>query len=436
MLLKRKIEQKLNNWLNTKTGLLVDGSRQVGKTYILKKFAKNNFKVLIYINLIENKNALNILSKSVDSKDFIFRLQSIVDIKLIKGETCIFIDEIQEFKNFDFITLSKFLIDEGSYRYIFSGSMLGVELNDANSYPVGYVTNIKMFPLDFEEFCINKGIDDIIFDKLKHCFKEKCEIEDYIHEKFMNVFREYLVIGGMPEIVSSYLDGNSLNEIDLIANAIVSNNRKDITKYVDKNKKLKIKEIYDLIPYELNKPNKRFMLNDIKNRNKNLNLSEDFLWVKNAGLAIPVYNAKDLSLPLIYNTDRNIMKVFYEDVGLLNSISLSKEIRLNLLKENMNINFGSIYENYVAEEFNSHSFNNIYYYNNKKNGEIDFIIEKDGKVIPIEIKSGKDYKRHSAMNNILNIDNYNINEGFVFYNGNIRIDKKIIYFPIYIASLI
>ena len=210
MKLARKVEKELKNWLNTRTGLLVDGARQVGKTYSLKEFATENFDVFIYINLIENKNALKVLNKSTDSKDFIFRLKSIIDTELVDGKTCIFLDEIQEFKDFDFITLSKFLIDEGLYRFIFSGSMLGVELNNVKSWPVGYVTSLRMYPLDFEEFCINKGLSKDILNRVKECYKQKTIVEDYIHEKMMELFRQYIVIGGMPEVVSNYIDGKSL----------------------------------------------------------------------------------------------------------------------------------------------------------------------------------------------------------------------------------
>lgn len=434
MKLFRKVEKELENWLNTKTGLLVDGARQVGKTYSLKEFANNNFDIFVYINLIENRNAFEVLKKSVDSNDFLFRLKSIVDTELVKGRTCIFLDEIQEFGDFDFITLSKFLINDGSYRYIFSGSMLGVELNNVHSWPVGYVTSIRMYPLDFEEFCINKNLNTDALNEVKECFKRKCVVKDFIHEKLMDLFRQYIIIGGMPEIVSSYIDGNGLNELDLIYNSIVSNNRKDITKYVENDKKLKIKEIYDLIPYELNKQNKRFILSDIESKSKNASVVDSFLWVKDAGLAIPVYNAKELSIPLMINTDRTIMKLFMGDVGILNYITLSKDVRLNLLKEDMSLNYGSIYENFVAEELNAHKFENIYYYNNKKNGEIDFVVEQNGRVIPIEVKSGKNYKRHSAINNILSIKNYDINEVMVFNNENVNINGKILYMPIYMVS--
>ena len=434
MKLARKVEKELKNWLNTRTGLLVDGARQVGKTYSLKEFATENFDVFIYINLIENKNALKVLNKSTDSKDFIFRLKSIIDTELVDGKTCIFLDEIQEFKDFDFITLSKFLIDEGLYRFIFSGSMLGVELNNVKSWPVGYVTSLKMYPLDFEEFCINKGLSKDILNRVKECYKQKTIVEDYIHEKMMELFRQYIVIGGMPEVVSNYIDGKSLNELDLIYNSIVNNNRKDITKYVENDKKLKIKEIYDLIPFELNKQNKRFILSDIESKSKNASVTDSFLWIKDAGLAIPVYNTKELSAPLMINADRNIMKLFMGDVGILNYITLDKELRLELLKEDISINYGSIYENYVAQELTAHGFDNIYYYNSKKNGEIDFVIEQYGKVMPIEVKSGKDYKRHSAINNILNIKNYGIDEAIVFNNKNREVKDKVVYLPIYVVS--
>ena len=434
MKLKRKIEKELNNWLNTKTGLLVDGARQVGKTFSLKEFASNNFDVFVYINLIENQSALNVLKMSADSQDFIFRLKSLVDVELVKGKTCIFIDEIQEFKDYDIVTLSKFLIDEGSYRYIFSGSMLGVELNNVKSWPVGYVTYLKMFPLDFEEFCINKNVNTDILNEVKNSFDTKSYVPDFMHEKLMDTFRQYIVIGGMPEVVSNYLDNKDLNEIDLIYNAIVTNYRKDITKYIESDKKLKIKEIYDLIPFELNKQNKRFLLNDIKSKSKNNLVIDSFLWIKNAGLAIPVYNAKGLESPLMLNADRNLMKLFMNDIGILNYITCDKNIRLLLLKENMTINYGSIYENFVAEELNSHNYENIYYYNNKKNGEIDFVIEKNGKVIPIEVKSGKNYKRHTAINNVLKINNYNIDEVIVFNNENVNRKDRVLYLPIYMVG--
>ena len=434
MKLARKVEKELKNWLNTRTGLLVDGARQVGKTYSLKEFATENFDVFIYINLIENKNALKVLNKSTDSKDFIFRLKSIIDTELVDGKTCIFLDEIQEFKDFDFITLSKFLIDEGLYRFIFSGSMLGVELNNVKSWPVGYVTSLRMYPLDFEEFCINKGLSKDILNRVKECYKQKTIVEDYIHEKMMELFRQYIVIGGMPEVVSNYIDGKSLNELDMIYNSIVNNNRKDISKYVENDKKLKIKEIYDLIPFELNRQNKRFILSDIESKSKNASVTDSFLWIKDAGLAIPVYNTKELSSPLMINADRNIMKLFMGDVGILNYITLDKELRLELLKEDISINYGSIYENYVAQELTAHGFDNIYYYNSKKNGEIDFVIEQYGKVMPIEVKSGKDYKRHSAINNILNINNYGIDEAIVFNNKNREVKDKVVYLPIYVVS--
>ena len=434
MRLKRKIEKYLESWLNTKTGLLVDGARQVGKTYSLKEFASSRFDVFVYINLIEEKRTLEVLKKSTDSKDFIFRLKSLLDVKLIEGKTCIFIDEIQELKDFDLMTLSKFLIDDGSYRYIFSGSMLGVELNNVRSWPVGYVTYFKMFPLDFEEFCINKNVNIEVLSEVKKSFETRNRVLDFIHEKLMDLFREYIVVGGMPEIVSNYLDNKNLNELDLIYNSIVTNNRKDITKYIENDKKLKIKEIYDLIPFELNKQNKRFILNDITSKSKNAQVSDSFLWVKNAGLAIPVYNARELESPLMLNADRNLMKLFMSDVGILNYIISSKEIRLNLLKEDMTINFGSIYENFVAEELNSHNYENIYYYNNKRNGEIDFVIEKNNKVIPIEVKSGKEYKRHNAISNVIKIKNYNINEAIVFSKENVNKNENILYLPIYMAG--
>lgn len=435
-MLKRKIEEKLNIWLKGKNGLLVEGARQVGKTFILSKFAKEHFDNFIYVNLLLDVNIKNVLEESKDAKDFIYRITTYIDKPLVKNKTCIFIDEIQAFKDFDFITFSKSLIEEGSYRYIFSGSLLGVELYNIKSWPVGYVNIYQMFPLDFEEFLWANAVNENVIDIYKESFITKKELPDYVYNKLMDLFMRYLTVGGMPEAVETYINTNDYNRVKEVFNAIDENNKRDISKYLENSKRLKIKEIYDLIPSEINAQNKRFIVKDIENKSKNEDVSTSFLWLQNAGLSIPVYNVDEPKYPLAISKNRNLLKLFMYDTGILMMKIFNDDVIGKIFDRDCKINLGGIYENFVATMLYTNNHYKQYYYNNKKNGEIDFLIEKNGKVIPIEVKSGIDFISHSALNNIMKVNNYNIDEAYVFCNSNLKVENKIIYLPIYMVGLL
>lgn len=437
-MLRRKVEKTLIEWANSDYGLLIDGARQIGKTYIIDNFIKNTFKNVITINLYENKKAVNVLTKSLDANDFLLRLSSLVDKPFIPNETVIFIDEVQEFKDFDFITLMKFLIDRKDYRYVISGSLLGVSQYGVDSWPEGYMILEKMYPLDFEEFLWANNVNEELIDIVKNCYKSKTEVPDYIHEKFMDLFKKYLLVGGMPKAVSEYVNKNDLNSVHLAHKTIEQFISKDITKYVNDEYKLLVKEMYKLIPYELNSQSKRFKLSDLQNLKRNDNLSLSFAWFTNSGVAIPTYNANELSLPLILNTDKRLVKLFYMDTGLLTYLLMDPELKSDILNNDININFGSIYENAVAQSLISKGYDNLFYYSKNSVGELDFIISKGNKILPIEVKSGKDYKRHSALNNALNNTSYNkyISEAIVLCNDNVKVINNITYLPVYMSFCI
>lgn len=434
-MLRRKIEKTLNQWLNTDYGLLIDGARQIGKTFSIHQFISNNFNNVIEINLLENLNAVEVLSKSENADDFMLRLTTLINKKLVPNETVIFIDEIQEFKDFDIITMMKFLVSKKEYRFIVSGSLLGVKQYGITSWPVGYMMLEKMYPLDFEEFLWANNIDEKIIDIAKQCFVNKEEVPDYIHEKLLSLFKKYLLIGGMPNAVNEYIQTNDINAVNIAHNTIEQYTAKDVSKYANDYDKILIKEMYDLIPSELNSQSKRFKLSDLPSFKRNENLGLSFGWFTKAGVAIPTYNVNELALPLMLNTDRRLVKLFLLDVGLLTYKLMENDIKKSALIDGIDMNYGSIYENAIAQELTSKGYENLYYYNKHGIGEVDFIINKGSNIIPIEVKSGKAYKRHSALNNLLNKDPYNryIEYAYVLSNNNLSIDEKIINIPIYMC---
>lgn len=322
-----------------------------------------------------------------NTKDLLARLSLFTKQKLIKRDTLIFFDEVQICP--EVITYIKFLVDEGSYNYILSGSLLGIEINDLRSVPVGYLTIKRMFPLTFREFALNLGLNSSILENLETSFKEKKPVDDFIHKKMMELFRVYLVVGGMPAAVNRYIETNNLNEVIDIQNQIVNLYKKDITQY-DKNNKLAIAQIFELIAPQLNSQNKRFIIKDIKSGVKFDRYENSFLWLKDAGFALPVYNVETPKIPLKLSKSRSLFKLFMSDVGLLAS-EYSQGIQLKIISGDDKLNYGAIFENYIAQELTACE-HDLYYYNNKKKGELDFLIEYDGEVLPIEVKSGKDYK--------------------------------------------
>ena len=430
-MLNRKIDKYLIEYYQ-KSGnaLLITGARQVGKTYSIREFGKG-FKSFIEINFIENPDAVGLFKDAKGSTDILMRLSTITNVPMIKGDTLIFFDEVQECP--DIVTAIKFLVDEGSYRYILSGSLLGVELKDIRSVPVGYMGVKEMFPLDFEEFITCVGINDNVIATVKEAWTKRRPVDDFIHNKMMELFRLYLIVGGMPAAVSKYLESNNLQEVLAVQQEIIQLYKKDIAKY-DPDNKLYIEEIFNLIPPELNAKNKRFILKRLNENAKYARYENSFLWLKNAGVAIPVYNVEEPKLPLLLARSRNLLKLFLNDIGLL-AAQYADGIQVRIIKGDKDINFGSIYENAVAQELVAHGFE-PYFYNSKKRGEIDFVIENDGKVLPIEVKSGKGYVYHRALSNIMDCEEYDLPEALVLNNDNLTVEGRITYVPVSMVMFI
>lgn len=430
-MLNRKIDKFIKHFYETsRNALLITGARQVGKTYSIRKFGKS-FKSFVEINFVEMPDAIKLFDEAKDSKDILIRLSTIAKEPLIEGETLIFFDEIQKCPNI--MTAIKFLVEDGKFRYILSGSLLGVELKDLRSEPVGFLGVKDMYPLDFEEFISSIGINETVIQTLREAWNKRTPVDNFVHEKLMEAFRLYLLVGGMPAVVDKYIKSNNLQEVMAVQQNIVRLYKRDISQY-DPNNKLYIEEIFNLIPPELNAKNKRFILKRLNEHAKFDRVENSFLWLTNAGVAIPVYNVEEPKTPLILARSRNLFKLFQNDIGLLAS-QYAEGIQTRILNGDKDINFGSIYENAIAQELTAHNIS-PYYYNNKRRGELDFIIEIGGKIIPIEVKSGKDYESHRALSNIMNCNEYDISNAIVFNNDNLKVIGKIIYAPIYMVMFL
>lgn len=435
-MLKRKAEKLLNEWKNSNDALLITGARQVGKSYLIREFGKVNFKHFIEINLYEQKEFIPVLEQAKNAEDLLFRISALTSENLVVGETLIFLDEIQYAKNCDLITLAKFLVENGKFRYIFSGSMLGVELNNIASWPTGYMREMRMFPLDFEEFLWSVELKQAVIDHLADCFAQEKPVDTLIHERLIDAFYKYLLIGGMPETVQTFVFTNDLKKVNEVQQKIDQYYRKDIVQYAPQQQKVHLDTIYRILPQELNSKNKRFSLGEIGKGYAVKDIQDDFMWLKKAGVALPAYNVAEPKTPLELSANNRLVKLFHSDIGILANLLMDTDIQLKLLAKEKEINFGAIFENAVAQELTAHGYENLYYFNSKKQGEVDFLIEYKGNVLPIEVKSGKDYKIHSALDNLLKNENYNISQAVILCNGNVERNGKKLYLPIYMTMFL
>lgn len=435
-MIKRKKDNVIRDFLlKDKRALLVTGARQVGKTFSISRIGKECFEHFVEINFIEKPEALELFGEAKGAEDLLMRLSAFTNRRLVPGKTLIFFDEVQECK--EIVTAVKFLVEEGSYRYVMSGSLLGVELKDIRSVPVGYMDEMEMFPLDLEEFASAIGVGEDVLAHLKECYEQRKPVDDFVHKRMLELVRLYLLIGGMPAVVQKYLDSNNLKQVLEEQRGIIRTYKRDITKY-DPEHKLQIEEIYNLIPSELDAKNKRFILKELSEKARFNHFENSFLWLKEAGVALPTYNVEEPRVPLLLNKQRNLFKLFLNDVGLLSAM-YGGNIQLRLLGKDTNINHGAIFENLVAQEFYAHGFamdHNLFYFNSKKQGELDFVLEKDGAILPIEVKSGKDYERHRALSNVMQNAEYAILQAIVLCQDNVKVVERTVYLPIYMLMFL
>ena len=458
-MLKRKIERKLDYWFNNREqALLVTGARQIGKSYSIEHFIDDKFEYVIKIDFSKRTDLIDIFALLDNSDDLLMRLSLIAGNKMVPNKTVIFLDEIQKvyqrrdelkekgelsFLSQDIITAMKTVVQQGEYRFILSGSLLGVMVKDVILNPTGYLDEYKMYPLDFEEFLWAKGVGQVAIDHVKKCFQEKKQVDSGVHNMFLKFFREYVLIGGMPEAVKTFIDTKNYYRVQEAHNQIVNFYKTDITTYVkDGSLKLRIRDVYNAIPGQLSSKNMRYISSQVLDKKylKHNSIEDEFLWLKAAGVAIPTYHVNEPVMPLTLSVERKTMKLFTNDVGLLISQLVDTGIREKLLNNEKEINYGAPYENVAAQELVAHGFDEeLYYYNSKKHGEVDFLVMLDNEVLPIEIKSGKSKESqlydHAALNNL--IKNYHYPIAYVFGETNVIKESDIVYqLPVYMVDFI
>lgn len=433
-MLYRKIENEINKHLtsNSPKILLVDGARQVGKTYIIRYTGKRLYKNFIEVNMIEDflGNRLFENVKTVD--DFYLQVSMLYGNKMDKKEnTLIFIDEIQAYPHL--LTLLKFLSQDNKYTFIASGSLLGVTLSQTTSIPMGSIKKIRMFPLDFEEFLYANGMNGTVTNVMRKKLKNLESLNENMHNKIMDLFKKYLLVGGMPDAVNAFLNEKNINSVREIQREIHEYYAADASKY-DEERKLKIRRIYDLIPSNMENKKKRVVAKNVENRRgKTFNDYEDeFEYLISSGIALNVQAVSNPVFPLVESVGKNLVKLYLNDVGILTCILYGNNIRA-VCDDIKSINLGSVYESVVASELAAHG-HKLFYYDNRSKGEVDYLTDdyESLSVVPLEIKSGKDYTVHSALNNFVKNEDYNIKKAYVLSNErDVKIKDKIIYLPIY-----
>mgnify|MGYP002516772757 CR=1 FL=1 len=429
----RKDSIIIEEWLKSSDkALLVTGARQIGKTWLIREeIAKSGYHKF-EVNFIDQPDLVDYLNVKMSADEFLVKLKMIMPEDCKPQETIVFFDEIQKCP--EIVTKIKFLVEEGSFKYVMSGSLLGVELKGIASVPVGYLTVLRMYPMDFEEFMIANNVSKTTLEMLKEKFETCQPVDEFIHQKLLSLFFIYLIVGGMPDAVKTYIATKDIREVDKVQRDIVALYKEDFSQYESEDKKLKLISIYDIIPAELNKQNKKFVFTMLDKELKFDRYENSFLWLKDAGVALPVYNVEAPVIPLKASKSSNVFRLFSNDTGLLTS-AYPAETKLELINKNSEVNNGAHFENAVAQQLTANGLEP--YFCKKKNiGELDVLVEMGGKVVPIEVKSGKAYKAHKALDNFMKIPDYHIEKAYVLSAANVEQEGAVVYLPVYMCYLL
>lgn len=429
----RKDSIIIEEWLKrSDKALLVTGARQIGKTWLIREeIAKSGYRKF-EVNFIDQPDLVDYLNVKMSANEFLVKLKMIMPEDCKPQETVVFFDEIQKCP--EIVTKIKFLVEEGSFKYVMSGSLLGVELKGITSVPVGYLTVLRMYPMDFEEFMIANSVSKTTLEMLKAKFETCQPVDEFIHQKLLSLFFIYLIVGGMPDAVKIYIATKDIREVDKVQRDIAALYKEDFSQHESEDKKLKLISIYDIIPAELNKQNKKFVFTMLNKELKFDRYENSFLWLKDAGVALPVYNVEAPVIPLKASKSSNVFRLFSNDTGLLTS-AYPAETKLELINKNSEVNNGAHFENAVAQQLTANGLEP--YFCKKKNiGELDVLVEMDGKVVPIEVKSGKAYKAHKSLDNFMKISDYHIEKAYVLSVANMEQEGSVVYLPIYMCYLL
>ncbi len=434
-MLYRKFEKRIEEFFRKEPNkiLLVNGARQIGKSYLIRYVGKKMFKNYIEINLKEDKESRGIFATVKSTNDFYIQLGVIAGNRLgTKENTLVFLDEIQSYPHL--MTMLKFLNQEGRYTYVASGSQLGVALMQTASVPIGSIAIEEMYPLDFEEFLLATGSGQEAVDGMREKFLVGEALNESLHNYMLQQFKLYLLVGGLPESINKFLENRNIAQVRKVQREIYNLYRIDASQY-DAEKKLLIRKIYDMIPSNMENKKKRIVVKRVEETGSHKQFSDyadEFEYLTNSGIALAVQAISNPRFPLLQSENKNLLKLYMNDVGLLTNLLYGLNINA-VLRDERSINLGSVYETVVAQELHAHGFA-LHYYDNKQKGEVDFLIDdyEHLTVLPIEVKSGKDYTVHSALNNFLNTPDYHIQKAMVLSNEReISVKNGITYLPVY-----
>ena len=415
-MLKRKIQKVIQDYyrLGSNKVLLLDGARQIGKSYIIRYEGKKFFKNYIEINFLEDRNGEKLFSGVSTTKDFYLKLSAYAgDSMGTKEETLVFLDEIQAYP--ELLTLLKFLKDENRFTYVASGSLLGVTLNKTLSKPGGRIQRVKMYPLDFEEFLWANGIGEEVISHLREQFSKEESIDESLHNKFLDLFKKYLLIGGLPDAVNTFVETSNIVAVRAVHDEIYELYKGDASQY-DKENTLKIKRIYEMIPSNMENKKKRLHYNEIENKKgkRSSDYVEELEYLISSGISLEVLAVSNPKFPLKESEQKVLIKLYLNDVGLLTNILYRYNIKAVIDSDN-SINLGSVYETVIAQELIAHGYT-LRYYDNKVKGEVDFLVDDYDSLsaVPIEVKSGHDFRRHRALDKFIANEDYNIKNAILF----------------------
>ena len=410
---------------------MLTGTRQVGKTTSVREFAKANYPHFVEINFVKYPRARLAFDGNLDTKTIVTNLSAMGFGPFVEGKTLVFFDEIQECPNAR--TAIKFLVEDHRYDFIESGSLLGINYKPVTSYPVGYEQELKMYPLDFEEFLWANGVATDVMDTLRRCYKDEQPVPAFIHEQVSLFYRQHLVVGGMPEVVQTFIGNADFGNVLNVQRSILTTYRADITNYAGKDQVL-VKRIFDAIPSQLGKQDKRFILASLEKGASMRKYEDPTQWLIDAGIAYYSLNVSDFALPFTATENRRLFKLYMVDTGLLSSLLL-KGIQFDVLNGNIGINEGALTENYIACSLSSKG-KSLHYYDKKSRQELDFIIEENNKITIIEVKSGSDFKRHASLDAAMMAFPERIERSIVFSPYNVESQHGVLYLPLYMSQFL
>ena len=442
-MLKRKIESVLAEWRNSesKKPLVIKGIRQCGKTYIVRKFAEENYESVIYMNFILEPDKKTAFIGNIDVDTIILNLSALIPgSRFINGKTCIILDEIQECREAR-TALKSFQID-GRFDIIATGSLLGVRgygksdknaENGQDSIPVGYETVVEMYPLDFEEFLWANGMNDKVIDSVKSCFEKETAVPEGIHHVMMELLYRYVIVGGLPEVVNKFLETKNIELIYQVQRNLIAEYEEDMIKYADDADKARIRECFESIPKQLARDNKKFQYSVVRKGGRSSQYIGSIQWLEDAGLVRRCYNTQITELPLEGNSIKDCFKLYTTDIGLLVAM-LDYGTQADILRGNLLGYKGAIFENLMAD-FLCKSGQKLYYFQKESGLELDFLVRYKGECVVLEVKA-KSGKAKSLKTVLKNKNVYHVNHAIKLGKYNVGREEEVFTIPLYMGFLI